>query len=182
MKIYTRKGDSGETSLYGGKRVSKNSDRIEAYGTVDELNSILGIALTKEPADRTNEILVRLQQELFILGADLATPAGSKTRIDRIQHKDIEQLESIIDELEDYLPSLKHFILPGGSECGATLHLARTVCRRAERAAVACAESENNQVSTESIIYLNRFSDLLFVLARYENHQSGAEETPWKGE
>jgi cob(I)alamin adenosyltransferase len=182
MNIYTRKGDSGNTSLYGGERVSKHSDRIEAYGTVDELNSILGIALTQEPANRTKEILVRLQQELFILGADLATPAGSKTRIDRIQHKDIKHLESFIDELEDYLPPLKNFILPGGSRCGATLHLARTVCRRAERAAVTCTKTENHQISTESIIYLNRFSDLLFVLARYENHQSGAEETPWKGE
>lgn len=182
MKIYTRKGDTGNTSLYGGEKISKNSDRIEAYGTVDELNSILGVALANSPAERTIEILKLLQQDLFVLGADLATPPESKPRIERIKNKDIEHLEAIIDKLQNNLPALKHFILPGGNRCGANLHLARTVCRRAERAAVACYEVNNKQVSKETIIYLNRLSDLLFVLARYENHQSGFEEMPWKGE
>ncbi len=177
MKIYTKKGDSGQTSLFGGNRVSKHSLRIEAYGTVDELNSVLGLTLSLSPVDKVAEILDELQQQLFVLGSDLATPLDAKAHINRISNNEIKQLESMIDELQEYLPTLKNFILPGGSQPGASLHLARTVCRRAERMAVACSQSE--PVSDESIIYLNRLSDLLFVLARFENYQSGQTETEW---
>ncbi len=180
MKIYTRKGDSGETSLFGGQRVSKHAGRIEAYGTVDELNSILGFSLACSPSTRTTQILKDLQQQLFVLGADLATPSDAKTQVTRIGSDEIEHLESVIDELEEHLTPLKNFILPGGGTCGATLHMARTVCRRAERAAVGCLQSGNDPVTNDSITYLNRLSDLLFVLARFENHQSGQPETKWE--
>lgn len=178
MKIYTKKGDTGKTALFGGKKVSKNSLRIEAYGTVDELNSMLGLILAQQPSDRVQQILIELQQQLFILGADLATPSTTKTRINRMDEPHVDGLESIIDELDEYLPALRNFILPGGSNCGALLHMARTVCRRAERAVVACMESD--PVNNHSIRYLNRLSDLLFVLARYENHRAGQSETEWK--
>jgi len=178
MKIYTKKGDAGKTSLFGGKKVSKNSLRIEAYGTVDELNSLLGMVLAYGPSDRVKQVLIELQQQLFVLGADLATPLKSKARIERVNDSHVEGLEEVIDELDEYLPALRSFILPGGSNCGALLHMARTVCRRAERAAVAC--SETDPVNTNSIRYLNRLSDLLFVLARYENHQADQTETEWK--
>jgi cob(I)alamin adenosyltransferase len=180
MKIYTKKGDAGQTSLFGGKRVLKSSLRIDAYGTVDELNSILGLSITYSPGKKTQTILKDLQHKLFILGADLATPLEVKKQIRRITHADIEMLETIIDELEEVLPPLKNFILPGGNSCGATIHMARTVCRRAERAAIACKESEESPVSDDTIIFLNRLSDLLFVLARFENHRAGMEETVWK--
>ncbi|MEX1062196.1 MAG: cob(I)yrinic acid a,c-diamide adenosyltransferase [Balneolaceae bacterium] len=182
MKIYTKKGDTGETSLFGGRRVKKNSPRIEAYGTVDELNSILGVALSQSPSRQVEQILHDLQHQLFVLGADLATPLSAKTRIDRIGPAGTDMLESTIDELEEGLPDLNNFILPGGSSCGSTLHLARTVCRRAERAAVACSGSDqdSDRISDESIVYLNRLSDLLFVLARFENLQANQNETPWK--
>ena len=182
MKIYTKKGDTGKTSLFGGKRVLKSSLRIDAYGTVDELNSILGLALSYSPDVRTGEILNHLQNQLFVMGADLATPPDVKKQIRRITVTDIEKLENYIDELEELLSPLKNFILPGGNSCGAAIHMARTVCRRAERAAVACRESKENPVSDETIIYLNRLSDLLFVLARFENHRGGMEETVWKAD
>jgi cob(I)alamin adenosyltransferase len=182
MKIYTKKGDSGKTSLFGGKRVLKSSLRIDAYGTVDELNSILGLALSYSPDSRTADLLNELQNQLFVLGADLATPADVKKQIRRITVRDIEKLENYIDELDELLPPLKNFILPGGSSCGAAIHLARTVCRRAERSAVACRESDEKPVTDETIIYLNRLSDLLFVLARFANQQGGREETVWKAD
>lgn len=177
MKIYTKKGDGGTTSLFGGKKVLKNDFRIEAYGTVDELNSVLGIILTYPLSEKGDQLLQHLQHQLFILGADLATPLSKKTKIERIGNQDIEVLEQWIDTLEEDLAPLISFILPGGSPAGATLHMARTVCRRAERKTVALNQVED--ISANSIIYLNRLSDLLFVLARFENLNTGEKETPW---
>ncbi len=179
MKIYTRKGDSGETSLFGGQRVSKSAERIGAYGTVDELNSVVGLAASYDLSDKGSELLRKVQEMLFVLGADLATPPSSKTRIERIGKKETEFLEQAIDEMEQGLEPLKNFVLPGGSQPGATLHVARTVCRRAERAAVSCTKED--EISDESIKFLNRLSDFLFVIARYENKQAGTREETWKG-
>jgi cob(I)alamin adenosyltransferase len=178
MKIYTKKGDSGETSLFGGDRVSKSSERIEAYGNVDEINSLVGLTASYDLSDKGTKYLRKVQEQLFVLGADLATPPSSQTRINRIGKEDIQFLEDAIDEMEKDLETLKNFILPGGSQPGATLHVARTVCRRAERATVACQEVDN--VSDECLKYLNRLSDFLFVVARYENKQAGIREETWK--
>ena len=180
MKIYTKKGDYGETALFGGAKTVKNDQRIHAYGTVDELNSAIGVALTEKLSDKGKSILNLIQNELFIVGSDLATPDPEKARIDQTGDTQIEKLEGFIDELEEDLPPLKSFILPGGSRAGAALHYCRTVCRRAERETVAL--SQQDQINPKSIIYLNRLSDLLFVLARYENQKQGAEETPWTPE
>lgn len=178
MKIYTRKGDTGETSLFGGDRVSKSSDRIEAYGTVDELNSVIGLAASHGLSPKTQKLSRKVQEFLFVLGADLATPPSAKTRINRIVSEDVQFLENAIDDMEEELEPLKNFILPGGSKAGATFHLARTVCRRAERAVVDC--SENEDISETAITFMNRLSDFLFVLARYENKQAGTPEETWK--
>lgn len=177
MKIYTKKGDKGTTSLFGGASIGKSSLRIKAYGTVDELNSVLGIILTHSTSDESKAILKELQNQLFVLGADLASLPSKKTKIDRIGSGEIQQLEQWIDKLDEQLPKLTSFILPGGAPAGAHLHLARTVCRRAERHAVAL--KTENPVSDEIIIYLNRLSDLLFVMARFENQHSGEPETKW---
>jgi len=177
MKIYTKKGDGGQTSLFGGQKVSKGSARIDAYGSVDELNSVVGMAISFGLSTKGRKYLEEVQHQLFILGADLATPANEKARIERIGAPEIRYLEEAIDDLEEDLPPLKNFILPGGSHTGATLHLARTTCRRAERITVACRQEE--QISGHCVTYLNRLSDFLFVLARYENQQSGQKETPW---
>lgn len=179
MKIYTRKGDSGETSLFGGERVSKSTERIEAYGTVDELNSVTGLAASYDLSDKGTKLLRKIQEMLFVLGADLATPPSSETRIERIGKKETEFLEQAIDEMEQDLEPLKNFVLPGGSRAGATLHVARTVCRRAERAAVACIRKDD--ISKESITFLNRLSDFFFVIARYENKHAGTREETWEG-
>lgn len=178
MKIYTKKGDQGYTSLFGGANVEKNSLRIHAYGTVDELNSNIGLVLAHTTSQKGKEILNEIQSQLFVLGADLATLHSKEAKIDRIGSNDIEKLEKWIDELETDLPPLTSFILPGGSPAGATLHMARTVCRRAERNTVAL--KQNDPISAETVIYLNRLSDLLFVMARYENKQAGEPETPWQ--
>ena len=180
MKIYTKKGDSGETSLFGGTRVPKSNERIEAYGTVDELNSFVGLAASYNLSDAGTEYLRQVQELLFILGADLATPPSSKARIKRISSDDVTFLEDVIDELEEDLEPLKNFILPGGSKAGATLHTARTICRRAERATVACTEVD--EISEECIKFLNRLSDFLFVVARHENKHAGVREETWKPE
>jgi cob(I)alamin adenosyltransferase len=177
MKIYTRQGDHGDTALYGGRRVSKSSPRIDVYGTVDELNSVLGITLTCQPSPLGSEILASLQHQLFILGGDLATPADSKQGIDRIGATHTATLEGWIDRIEDILPPLTRFILPGGSACASHLHLARTVCRRAERSAILCMRED--PLNESAIVYLNRLSDLLFMLARHENQHAGVEDTPW---
>lgn len=178
MKIYTKTGDKGDTSLFGGGRVPKSSARIEAYGTVDELNSVVGLAASYPISSKGADWLHRVQQDLFVLGSDLATPPSSKAKAHRIAEEDTRMLEEAIDEMQAELPELKNFILPGGSPRGATLHLARTVCRRAERATVTCRETE--EISDTALKYLNRLSDFLFVLARYENQQAGTKEEIWK--
>lgn len=177
MKIYTKTGDTGETSLYGGSRVPKDERRIEAYGTVDELNSLLGQCLSHNPTDRIRDILNAIQKQLFRVGADLATPDDANARIERLDETVIYEMEAWIDGLQEKLPPLKHFILPGGAVTGASLHMARTVCRRAERIVVTCHSQE--PVNPLIITYLNRLSDLLFVMARYENQQQNEPETPW---
>lgn len=179
VKIYTKTGDKGDTSLFGGQRVPKDALRIEAYGTVDELNSILGVVLSENTDERIAGILTGIQHQLFDLGADLATPRaiGGKS-VKRFEAKDAEPLEKTIDSLEDDLKPLKSFILPGGSPVAARIHFARTVCRRAERAVVRL--SRNEDIGEGITMYLNRLSDLLFVLARYANHVAGVPEIKWK--
>ncbi len=179
MKIYTKTGDKGDTSLFGGQRVPKDALRIEAYGTVDELNSVLGIVLADNADKRIAEILTSVQNQLFALGADLATPhSASSKSIKRFVVKDSQSLEKIIDSLESHLKSLKSFILPGGSPVAARIHFARTVCRRAERSVVRL--SRNEDIGEGITVYLNRLSDMLFVLARYANHVAGVPEIKWK--
>ncbi len=179
MKIYTKGGDDGTTALFGGKRVHKDALRIEAYGIVDELNSVIGVVRAHAPMLRTNDILSAIQHSLFCLGADLATEQSQKNAgaIPRIAGRDIQTAEAFIDEIDAQLPPLTHFILPGGAPSAAFLHLARTVCRNAERACVALSKHED--IGAQVVIYLNRLSDLLFVLARYENNEKGISETKW---
>ena len=180
MKIYTKTGDKGSTSLFDGKRVKKYAERVEAYGTVDELNSVIGIALSYKIPDNLEALLVKISNMLFVLGSDLATPLSSKNedKISRISESDIDFLEKSIDDLTSELPELKNFILPGGSRAGSFLHLARTVCRRAERLTVSLSERE--EIGLSPIIYLNRLSDFLFTAARYANHKSGFTERNWE--
>jgi cob(I)alamin adenosyltransferase len=183
MRIYTRTGDAGDTGLFGGRRVPKDAPRVEAYGTVDELNASIGVARACPGDETTGDLLAVIQNDLFVLGADLATPleAGERVgarEVPRVRADHVARLEQEIDRLEEELPPLDRFILPGGSERGALLHLARTVCRRAERHVVALARAE--PVSPETVRYLNRLSDLLFVLARRVNQQAGIPELPWE--
>jgi cob(I)alamin adenosyltransferase len=176
MKIYTRTGDMGQTGLWGGRRVPKHNLRIETYGTVDECNAILGLAQTVvSPELRTH--ITALQNQLFVLGADLASPEDSKS-ITRIQAQDVTELENLIDQFETQLNPLENFILPGGSPAAAWLHLARTVIRRAERSCVALAETDT--INPRALIWLNRLSDLLFVMARYANHLADCKDIPWQ--
>ncbi len=178
MKIYTKTGDKGETSLFGGKRVSKDALRIEAYGTVDELNSLLGLCRSFNTVQEIDEILNQLQHTLFTLGADLATPSDVQNKsLKRIQESDVFSLESFIDTLTEKLQPLTSFILPGGNRAAAMIHFARTICRRAERLVVQLSHEE--EINPQSIIYLNRVSDLLFVLARYVNALSNTSEVKW---
>lgn len=177
MKIYTRTGDQGETSLFDGTRVSKADDRVDAYGEVDELNAWLGLARAAPLPEDLDEPLVGIQRDLFALGARLADPTHKiAARVDKatLGATDIERLEWLIDRFEAELEPLKHFILAGGSAAGATLHVARTVCRRAERRVVAMPTAD-----AFVIRYLNRLSDLLFVLARVANRRGGVVETEW---
>ena len=182
MKIYTRTGDNGTTALFGGDRVAKHHPRIDAYGTVDETNAHLGLAralLKDQPgAPRLDPLLARIQETLFVLGADLATPPASRAEVPRIAEPHTEKLEEAIDAFEADLPALQHFILPGGTPAGSTLHVARTVCRRAERLTIAAAAHET--ISPHTTLDLNRLSDLLFVLARWVNHQAGIDEAQWQ--
>lgn len=180
MKIYTKTGDKGDTSLFGGQRVPKDALRIEAYGTVDELNSVLGIVRSENEDAKINKVLSQVQEQLFEMGADLATPrsASATKKIKRIEPKHAHQLEKIIDSLEAHLKPLRRFILPAGTPVAARLHFARTVCRRAERIVVRL--SRNEDIGEDITIYLNRLSDLLFVLARYANHLANVPETTWK--
>lgn len=177
MKIYTKTGDSGLTSLFGGGRVQKNAVRIEAYGTVDELNATIGVVRAHKPSHRIEEMLTIIQNELFVLGSDLATPQNSRVEIDRITPEMSARLESWIDELDAQLEPLRYFVLPGGSVTASFLHISRTVCRRAERCVVTAKNIES--ISDEAIIYLNRLSDLLFVMSRYENHTTNTPEVRW---
>ena len=177
MKIYTGQGDNGRTALFSGERVDKDSGRISTYGTFDELNSILGLALTFCHNQQVREILASIQNTLFTAGSDLATTSRKGTY--RIQETDWRNLESSIDELDLELENLKDFILPGGSQGAAFLHLARTTCRRAERLLVNLMKNEED-VSTDLLVYMNRLSDLLFVLGRYENFKAGGREEIWK--
>ncbi|GJQ19675.1 MAG: ATP--cob(I)alamin adenosyltransferase [Bacteroidia bacterium] len=174
MKIYTRTGDGGETSLFGGGRVPKNAPRIEAYGTIDELNSHLGAARAQGPSPDLDALLMTIQDRLFVLGAQLATVKGETVKI---TGSDIAELESAIDRLEAGLPPLKTFIVPGGGRVGSALHVARTVCRRAERLVVALHRTD--RIDPSIIVFLNRLSDLLFVMARHANRTDNAPETPW---
>ncbi len=177
IKIYTKTGDKGLTSLFGGSRVLKNSKRIKAYGTVDEANSVIGKAIATKPNKKVISILRIIQNDLFVVGADLATTKNN-LKVLRISNLQIEQLEKFIDEIEMELPQLKKFILPSGSIAGAELHFARTVTRRAEIEVVELSQSE--KINEDVIIYLNRLSDLLFVLARYENLKSKVKEIIWE--
>lgn len=178
MKIYTRTGDKGETGLFGGKRVQKDALRIEAYGAVDELNSIIGVVRALRPKKKIDVVLKTIQQDLFVLGADLAAPNNSKSSsIPRITQSASSSLEKVIDVFEVSLSPLKAFILPGGNVLASHLHLARTVCRRAERSVVRLSRSEG--VGNDVIVYLNRLSDLLFVLARYANRLEKKKEVQW---
>ncbi len=187
MKIYTKTGDQGQTGLMGGKRVSKNSLRIEAIGQVDELNAAIGLVLAhlkqakiahKKGCAQIQEMLQQIQHDLFSLGADLATPTP-RTQIPRIQPAQIKQLENWIDELDAKLPPLKNFILPGGSIQAAHLHLARTICRRGERTIVSLQNKE--KLNPQIVPYLNRLSDLLFILARLTNQLQKITEEKWQG-
>ncbi len=179
MKIYTKTGDQGETSLYGGRRVAKDDVRIEAYGTVDELNAQLGVVRSMPLPPGTDALLERVQHELFVLGADLATPADTNAaKVKRIATEDVQRLERDIDRLDADLPELRSFILPSGAPAGASLHVARTICRRAERRTVRLLHEA--PADRLPVIYLNRLADLLFVLARHVNHALGVPETPWK--
>lgn len=179
IKIYTKTGDGGSTSLFGGERVDKNSTRINAYGTIDELNSVIGIILSFKPNREIAEKLLRVQAELFALGAGLATPASVKVQIPRVSVTNIKRLEKEIDFWSSKLSRLKNFILPGGSVIGSHLHMARTVARRAERTVVVLASSE--KISKNNVIYINRLSDWFFMLARYVNSLDGEKEKVWKG-
>ena len=179
MKIYTKTGDEGTTSLFGGKRVSKADLRIDTYGTVDELNSFLGLVRDQEVNHKRKESLVNIQNTLFIIGAILATePGNTKVKIPSLQEDDIQFLEKEIDAMEADLEPMRFFILPGGHQSVSFCHMARTVCRRAERITMALHEQESVQMLV--IKYLNRLSDYLFVLSRKMTQELGCEEIAWK--
>ncbi|HYD53469.1 MAG TPA: cob(I)yrinic acid a,c-diamide adenosyltransferase [Gemmatimonadaceae bacterium] len=181
MKIYTKTGDRGDTGLFGGGRVPKSHPRVDAYGDVDELNASIGLARAIEPMQRIDELLVPIQRDLFAIGALLATPDLEKMRQHlekaRVDESRIRQLEQGIDDADAELEPLRAFILPGGSPKAAALHVARTVCRRAERRVVALTETE--EIPELAIIYLNRLSDLLFTLARLAAKRGGVGEVTW---
>jgi cob(I)alamin adenosyltransferase len=180
MKIYTRTGDKGETSLFGGTRVRKSDARVAAYGEVDELNASVGVVAAQSGLDGdVFEMLEQIQKDLFAIGARLADPAeriAERVSKAAVGETDIERLEQWIDRLEAELPPLRRFILPGGSGAGALLHLSRTVCRRAERAIASLGAVT---VEAHLLTYINRLSDLLFVMARAVNHRTGQAETEW---
>jgi cob(I)alamin adenosyltransferase len=179
VRIYTKTGDSGETSLFDKTRVPKSHPRVEAYGDVDELNACLGAARAAGAGPDLDTVLETIQRQLFAVGARLADPATRiAARVEKaaVHSEDVERLEQWIDSLEQALPPLRKFILPGGSVCGAWLHLSRTVCRRAERRVVGLGEAA---VEPIVVVYLNRLSDLLFVMARTASHRHGSPEAEW---
>lgn len=177
IKIYTRTGDKGQTSLFGGKRVSKASERVDTYGTVDELNSMIGVViahLTQKHKSISRE-LTRIQNDLFDVGASLANPTA-KPQESLIRRA--KEFEHLIDDLTKKMPEIRNFILPGGGKAGSYLHMARTICRRAERRITALSKKE--QVDDEVIKYFNRLSDLLFTMARFVNQKDKKKETVWR--
>jgi cob(I)alamin adenosyltransferase len=180
QRIYTKTGDEGDTGLFGGGRVRKSHPRVEAYGAVDELNAVLGWALTAVEEPRIRVWLLALQSDLFALGAHLATHTSEgrpRPQLPALPDSRIAQMESWIDEADDELPELRSFILPGGTPGGAALHVARTVCRRTERRVIELSADED--VAPSIVVFLNRLSDLLFMLARLENSRAGGTEQPW---
>ncbi|HEY7396262.1 MAG TPA: cob(I)yrinic acid a,c-diamide adenosyltransferase [Gemmatimonadaceae bacterium] len=181
MKIYTKTGDAGDTGLFGGGRVAKNHPRVEAYGDVDELNAMLGAVRAAEPMPRIDEVLVPIQRDLFAIGALLATPDRDKMEKHlekaRVDDSRVAELERAIDDADAELEPLRAFIVPGGTQKAAALHVARTVCRRAERRVVELAQVTT--IPPVVVIYLNRLSDLLFTLARVANRRGGAGEVTW---
>jgi cob(I)alamin adenosyltransferase len=179
MKIYTRTGDQGTTSLFGGKRVSKADLRIDTYGTVDELNSVMGLVRDQEVNFKRKDFLLQIQNTLFVIGSVLATEAGNtKAKIPSLREDDVNLLEKEIDEMETELPVMRFFVLPGGHPAVSFCHIARTVCRRTERLTMALHEQE--AIDLLVIKYLNRLSDYLFVLSRKVTHELGVEEIAWK--
>lgn len=181
MKIYTKGGDKGETGLFGGERVPKDSIRIEAYGTIDELNSFIGLTIIEIKDQEVKELLNRIQNNLFTLGSDLAAPDNEKNKkhnIPRIKESHFGEIEKEIDKFDSRMEELRNFILPGGCKSSALLHICRIICRRAERRVVTLSNGVN--LNPEIIIFLNRLSDLFFVLARYENKISGIEDIKWQ--
>jgi len=179
MKIYTKTGDKGHTGLLGGGRVAKSSPRIQAYGEADELNAILGVVRAETKLEAIQRSLTEVQSSLFVVGAQLASPRA-EPNIEVITSAHIDGLERQIDAMTANLPELRNFILPGGTKTAALLHLARTVCRRVERSVVALSELPNESVDHWLVIYLNRLSDYLFVLARLANQLEGVEDVPWR--
>jgi cob(I)alamin adenosyltransferase len=179
MRIYTKTGDNGETGLFGGPRVPKDSPRIEAFGTVDELNAFVGVARAESLPVEIDELLARIQSELFDVGAQLATPDPAAHGTASIGPSRIAALEAAIDRFEATLEPLRQFILPGGTPGAAGLHVARAVCRRAERRIVALFYEPGIKVSGDLLVYLNRLGDLLFVLARAANSAAGHADVPW---
>ena len=179
MKIYTKTGDHGTTSLFGGKRVSKADLRIDSYGTVDELNSYLGLLRDQEVNQKRKDVLIEIQDRLFTIGSILATePGNTKVKIPLLIESDITLLEVEMDRMEEMLPPMRFFVLPGGHASVSFGHVARTVCRRAERLAIALDEQE--KINQLVIKYLNRLSDYLFMLCRMMTFELKIEETPWK--
>jgi len=181
MKIYTKTGDRGDTALFGGDRVAKDHLRVAAYGDVDELNSTIGLVRTEPVGDEMDRLLSRIQNELFDVGAELATAPGKADRLiaPPVGDEEVGHLEAAIDDAEKDLPPLQSFVLPGGSRASAYLHLARCACRRAERSVVRLSHQE--AVREEVLQYLNRLSDLLFTLARLSNHRAHVPDVPWSG-
>jgi len=181
MKIYTRTGDKGETSLLSGERVMKDHERIAAYGTIDELNSHLGLARSLKVPARVDEAMARVQHDLFVLGAALATaPSRSAPTVPALADSAVATLEREVDAWEGELPVLRNFILPGGTPAAAALHVARTVCRRAERLVVSLERGEGEGEGSVHVRYLNRLSDWLFMAARAANHHAGTADVLWK--
>jgi cob(I)alamin adenosyltransferase len=179
MKIYTKTGDQGTTALFGGKRVSKDDLRIDTYGTIDELNSWIGLVRDQEVNQPRHDVLVEIQDRLFTIGSILATePGNTKVKIPALSEADTQHLEKEIDTMEAGLAPLRFFVLPGGHQAVSFCHLARTVCRRAERLAISLHHTEG--VPSDVIKYLNRLSDYLFVLSRQMTQDLNAPETPWK--
>lgn len=181
FKIYTKTGDKGGTSLIGGVRVPKNHIRIESYGTVDELNSFLGMVSDSAATTGVSEWIREIQDRLFTVGSVLATDPNKevKMKLPDLHESDVTWLEERIDKMNEVLPEMRSFVLPGGNLASSTCHVARCVCRRAERICVAMQE-QNESVPQVVIQYLNRLSDFLFVLARYIGHEAGAQEIPWR--